>query len=100
MGKEKEVQLGLTVKALPRYSPDLMPLDYSLWKEIELRMHAEEERRGMHTGEWEETFDEWKARLKKTALDLDEQTVRKAMGSMKRRCVYVAENDGEWVVDD
>ena len=38
--------------------------------------------------------------MKKTALDLDEQTVRKAMGSMKRRCVYVAENEGEWVVDD
>ena len=47
-----------------------------------------------------ETFTEWKARLMKTALALDETTVRDAMGSLKRRAAEVAASGGAWVKGD
>ena len=47
-----------------------------------------------------ETFTEWKARLKGTALALDESTVRDAMGSMNRRAASVAASGGAWVKGD
>jgi len=47
-----------------------------------------------------ETSTEWKARLMKTALALDETTVRDAMGSLKRRAAEVAASGGAWVKGD
>ena len=44
--------------------------------------------------------DEWKARLKRTALVLPEEKVRSAMGSMKRRTVQVDASKGLWVKND
>ncbi len=52
------------------------------------------------TDDKRENFDEWKARLKRTALALPEEKVRSAMGSMKRRTVQVDASKGLWVKND
>ena len=48
----------------------------------------------------EEKFEDWKVRLKQTALALPENAIRKAMQSMRRRCLELRDNGGEWIKND
>ena len=48
----------------------------------------------------EESYDDWKVRLKQTALALPENVIRKAMQSMRRRCLELCDNGGEWIKND
>ena len=56
----------------PRYSPDLNPLDFSLWEAVMARMW-----RNAPPGQ--ETVAAHKARLRRTALRLPRDTVRRAV---------------------
>ena len=79
-------ELGFRVMSLPRYSPDLNPLDFFLWKDIEGRMteSAPKSRK--------EALDEFKMRLRKTAFATSRVLIAKAVGAMKKRiaAVYAA----------
>ena len=74
--------------SLPRYSPDLNPLDYFLWNDIEKRM-ARSAPKTAH-----ETLVKFKERLRRTALATSPNLIRKAMLNMKRRIVAIYEAQG------
>ena len=72
---------------LPKRSPDLNVLDYSLWHEINVRMRAQE--RAFPKGK-KESMSEFKERLRKTALGLPPAVVKAAVTDMKRRCQCIS----------
>ena len=67
-GREAKKSLGIVPLAFPRYSPDLMPLDYSIWKAIEARM-------GNKKVKGKESADMYKKRLRMTALRMPKKEV-------------------------
>ncbi len=67
---------------LPKRSPDLNVLDYSLRSQISTRMREAE--RKWPVG-FKESREECKARLRRTALGLPKSVVGKAVVAMKRR---------------
>lgn len=70
----------------PRYSPDLMPLDFSLWDEIERRMSKREPKN--------ETVEHYKKRLRRTALAIPAKVVRKTLQAILPRALAVIKEDG------
>lgn len=73
----------LKVLELPRRSPDLNPLDYGFWAEVNKRMRRQE--RAFPSGK-HETREAFIARLKRTATRMSPEYLSKLVGSMKRRC--------------
>ena len=64
--------------AFPTYSPDLNPLDYALWQEVENRMGRQQAPAG-------ETIGGFKARLSRTAKSIPTRVVTKMLASMRGR---------------
>ena len=85
-GKAAKKELGIKPLPFPRYSPDLMPLDYSIWEAIRTRMDKKK-----IVGK--ESADAFKKRLRMTALRLPKAVVRQALLNMKTRikAIYAAE---------
>ena len=81
----------IRTESLPRRSPDLNVLDYSLWHTIDLRMREQEK---AFPPKFEETVEEFKARLKRTALGLPAPLVSKAIRDMRRRVQQVLAEKG------
>ena len=81
-------ELGLKVLSLPRYSPDLNPLDFFLWNDIEKRMElsAPKARR--------ETLEAFKIRLRKTAMRTSKKVLGKAIDSIKSRVIEIFAAEG------
>ena len=75
-------QAGITTLNLPKRSPDLNVLDYSLWAQITTHMRKAEKQ--LPKG-FKESREEYKARLRRTALALPRSVVGKAVGDMERR---------------
>ena len=67
---------------LPRRSPDLNVLDYSLWREINVRMRKQE---AAFPKNHKESPVQFKDPLKKVALGLPAPLVRRAVGDLRRR---------------
>ena len=67
---------------LPRRSPDLNVLDYSLWHEINVRMRKQE---AAFPANEKETKDAYLLRLRKTAMGLPTKVVESAVASMHNR---------------
>ena len=84
--KAKE-DLGIRVMALPRYSPELNPLDYFLWADIDRRMNAS-------APKGKESKAAFKARLRATAFATPRALVRKAVLQMKPRAKAIYEANG------
>ena len=76
----------------PRYSPDLNPLDYFLWSEVERRMALQTSKR--------ETVVAYKARLRRTALGLPQAMIRQAILKMKSKAAEVVEASGGDIASD
>ena len=71
----------------PKYSPDLNPCDYFLWKDIDRRMdQCAPSRR--------EKRDAFLARLRRVALATDRAVIRKALLQMKPGIQAVYDQDG------
>ena len=79
----------MNVFTLPPRSPDLNPLDYSIWAEVNKRMRAAEEKFRKNK---KETRDQYINRLAKTARALPRSFITKSIMSMKKRfgLVYAA----------
>ena len=86
-------RLGIVTDSLPKRSPDLNVLDYSLWSEINKRCRKQESAFRKTKKESKQAFKE---RLKKTARSLPEELVKSAVGSMRRRCSKIVELKGEF----
>ena len=67
-----------------------MPLDYSLWEEIERRMH---DANVSGTENKQRYFD----RLRRTALSLPKATVSKAVQKMKGQIQQTVDNKGKHI---
>ena len=91
-GMDAKKKLKIQTDNLPPRSPDLNVLDYSLWHQINVAMRALEK---TFRKSKRETMDEFKARLRRVALSVSEDKVKKAVGSMVRRCatIYSAAGD-------
>jgi len=82
-----------TVQLTPR-SPDLMPLDYALWTEIQRRMRECELAKLEDDETWHETPAQFWARLERTALGLDKATVDKCTAHMRKRLAALKDAKG------
>ena len=70
--------LGIVAVPMPAYSPDMNPLDFSLWVEIENRMISKAPKRV-------ESVDQYKKRMRLTALRLPRSIVSKAVRAIPKR---------------
>ena len=91
-GQEAKKSANIVVDSLPKRSPDLNVLDYSLWSEINRRMRAQERTFRKNRKETKEQFLQ---RLKQTALNLPTSLVKAAVGSMRRRCHAISNLQGD-----
>ena len=78
----------ITAWTLPPKSPGLMPLDYSLWREIELRTWRQK-------GRGRESKARYAARLRRTALSLPRPLVRRVLAQMRPRLMSIVRSRGK-----
>ena len=90
-GKAAKVAMHIEVLELPRRSPDLNPLDYGFWSEINRRMRLQERK---FARSFRETRQDYIARLRRTALRAPASFLNRLVRSMKRRCVALSSADG------
>lgn len=90
LGLTAKATLKLNAETLPPRSPSLMPLDYAIWSEVSKRM-AQWDRENPDTVESKEEF---KARLRKTALNLPRPWVKQAVLRMKKNCQGIWKANG------
>ncbi len=76
---------------VPKRSPDLNVLDYSVWSEVERRLRAQE--RKMPASK-KETRKDFEARLNRTAKRLPPSFINKSIGDLQRRCQLLLEAKG------
>ena len=89
---ETATDKNIVTDDLPKRSPDLNVLDYSLWRAINVRMRAQE---ASFPSGMRETQAEFLARLRKTALGLPQREVGKAVQDMRRRVAMVLARNGK-----
>ena len=77
----------------PTYSPDLNPLDFSLWQEVDNRMAVQKVPKN-------ETVDGFKARLRRTALAIPEAVVKHMLAAIKGRAQSIYEHNGGHIPRD
>jgi hypothetical protein len=85
--KATKEKLKIEPIRFPRYSPDLNPLDFSIWNEVMRRMTLRE-------APANESKEAYKKRLRLTALRLPKDYIRKVVLSIKSRAKAVADNKG------
>ena len=90
-GIKAKKEAGITTLDLPKRSPDLNVLDYSLWSQITTRMREQEKH---WPKDFKESREEYKARLRRTALGLPRSVVGKAMADIERRVRALKEAKG------
>ena len=90
-GVAAKAAAGIVTDDLPPRSPDLNVLDYALWHAINVKMREKE---ASFPKDKKESEDEFKARLRKTALGLPTTLVKKCVGDMRRRCQKIIECKG------
>ena len=73
---------NIEVFEIPRRSPDLNPLDYAIWAEVNKRMRRQE----LKWKRKKESREQYVARLKRTAQGLERAFVDKVIGNMAVRC--------------
>ena len=83
----------ITAVSLPRYSPDLNPLDFFLWSEVERRM-------AKHDPKPKETMTQFKARLRRTAMGIPSSLIAKAIANMKKRAQAIFDAKGHDIACD
>ena len=90
-GKAAKIAVKLNVFQIPKHSPDLNVLDYSVWAEVERRMRRQEKQ--WKDNKWE-TRAQFEARLDRTAKSLPSCFIEKAIGDMVRRCDLIYKAKG------
>ena len=90
-GRRAKRESHIVTDDLPKRSPDLNVLDYSLWRAINVRMRAQE---ACFPKTKRETQTQFLARLRTTALGLPRGEVAKAVRDMRRRVGLVLSRNG------
>jgi len=86
-GLKAKKDLKIRAMEFPKHSPDLMPLDFFVWAEVDRRM-------ALQTSPKNETADQYKARLKRTAMAIPQAVIRKAIMAIKTRAEAVVQANG------
>ena len=90
--KDAKKAAGMVPIELPPRSPDLNPLDFSLWAEVNRRMRAQEKKFAPSKRETRQTYLK---RLRRTAMNLPESYINNIMGhAMAKRCQLLAQAKG------
>ena len=84
--------LGIEAVQFPRYSPDLNPLDFYLWSEVERRMAKKT------TGR--ESLAQYKARLRRTAMAIPAKQIKAAVACIQTRAAMVVKAKGRDIPRD
>ena len=90
-----EAKRLLSIRPLnfPRYSPDLNPMDYFLWSEVQRRMALQDAPK-------RETAEEYKQRLRRTAMNIPKAVIKKAIADMRSRARAVVAAKGGDIARD
>ena len=86
-------ELGIRAMKWPRYSPDLMPLDFSLWANISKRMDAS-------APSGRETADDFKKRLRRVALSTPRASVADMVGKIRGKATEIWAAKGKDIRSD
>ena len=92
-GKAAKLVNGIESFAIPKRSPDLNPMDYCIWSEINRRMRRQEVK---WANAKRESRAQYLKRLRRTAKNLSRDFVTSAIGDMKRRCQRLFEAKGRF----
>ena len=85
--------LKVSAVAFPKYSPDLNPLDYFVWAEVNRRM-------GSQSAPANESQTAYKSRLRQTAMSIPAPAIRAAVGKMKAKAAEVVQSKGGRIPSD
>ena len=92
-GKDAKMACKIETLSIPKRSPDLNPMDYCIWSEINRRMRRQE-------ANWAAAKRESRAnylkRLRRTAQNLSSSFISQAVGDMRRRCQRLYEAKGHF----
>ena len=90
-----QAKAALNIKpwAFPRYSPDLNPLDFFLWHEVERRMAQRQAVRN-------ESVESYKRRLRSVAMGIPRAVIKTAISGMKERAAAVWQAGGGDIARD
>ena len=88
-----KARLGMVAMEWPKYSPDLHPLDFALWADIDKRARQAAGSRQM-------SAKEYKRVLRQTALRYPATLVRRAVESMRARINAVYHANGSHTARD
>ena len=84
-------RLRVGILEIPKRSPDLNPLDYGFWAEVNRRMRRQELKFGVGK---KESRTEFLQRLRRTAKRVPPHVCAKLVSSMKRRVADLLKADG------
>ena len=87
---------NIRVVEMPPRSPDLNPLDYSVWSEINRKMHPQEARWPKSKKEARKAF---LARLRRTAMSLSADYINKVFGNLESRLKLLKKAKGRHFVE-
>ena len=76
-GSDAKKEVGIKPIEFPKYSPDLNPMDYFVWDEVQSRMDKNAPKR--------ESFEAFKVRLRKTAMGIPACVIRKGVQNLRVR---------------
>ena len=91
MAKDTKRALHVDVLELPKRSPDLNPLDYAFWSNVNERLRAQEKKFG---GDYTEPRMQFIKRLRRTILGTRPQALTSMIANMKRRCELLQASAG------
>ena len=91
-GEAAKKEIGIKPIEYPRHSPDLNPLDFCIWNEIERKMDAVTQK-PMSV----KAFD---AKLRRVARTVPRDTINKAIGSIRKRAKAISEAKGQNIPRD
>ena len=91
LGIEAKRESKIRVVEIPPRSPDLNPLDYGFWAELNRRMRRQEKK---FKPSFKESRKVYMARLRRTAMNMPASALKPLVESLKRRCRQIWEADG------
>ena len=92
MGRNAKATHGMSTLDQPPYSPDLNPLDFSIWSAIQSKALAGRPKK--------EGVAAYKARLRKIALGMPRAVVKKAVENIKSRAESIFAANGKDIQQD
>jgi len=93
---DAKIAANIKVVEMPPRSPDLNPLDYSVWVEIKRKMRSQEAKWPDSKKETRKTFV---ARLRRTAMSLPSDYINKVIGNLEARVKLLKAADGRHFVE-